>query len=109
MFFTRSATQGRIVEEGPRHRQQPAARQERDDETKARTDHVEAARAKHLADTERRPRPGRALSVVAPMQRGCVARTAALIAPAEVPHRIGNGKRERGGYQLAIACSTPTW
>jgi hypothetical protein len=37
------------------------------------------------------------------------ASTAALMAPADVPQRIGNGSGEPAEYQPAIAFRTPTW
>jgi hypothetical protein len=49
------------------------------------------------------------LSTPAPKSSAQTAIEAALIAPAEVPHRIGNGFRLGSGSNSRIAFSTPTW
>jgi hypothetical protein len=48
-------------------------------------------------------------AAAAPKSPAREASTAALIAPAEVPHSTANGSGDPGGYQLAIALSMPTW
>jgi hypothetical protein len=63
---------------------------------------------KHLAHAEAAP-DARHLRGGGAEVAAWTASTAALIAPAEVPHTTWNGSGVPGGYQPAIALSTPTW
>jgi hypothetical protein len=100
--------QRRVVEQRSWHGEEPAAAQQCGEEVQSGAQHVERAGAEHLADAETAP-DARELGGGAPKSPASEASTAALMAPAEVPHSTVNGSGDPGGYQPAIALSMPTW